>query len=341
MYDRGVALDDRFEELAAALGGFYRTWFIHVGLEAGLLHALRAAGEGGLSIGELAARTRTNSRVVGEWAWGADAHELVTLEGDRVRAIPEVSAILLDPERPEFLGGQFVHASTASLDYAGLVAFVRTGVPAGERPDRYRRAIERLTVQDVAVFFQEVLSALPQVVADLRPGSRILDVHCGGARWLIAMARRFPGTTLVGVEFEADSVERARANIAEAGLGDRIAIEHREVTEIDPSASVDLAYFQYALHQLADAARALRTAWGAVRPGGRIIALDWYLPSDPEEFRSRHGELVAGVHLDELYGGMGLVRRETALGWFEAAGIRSPTLIDLPSGATVIVAERS
>ncbi len=103
-----------------------------------------------------------------------------------------------------------------------MLDFFRTGEPVRDRPDRYRIAIERLTAQDIAVFFQEALAALPQLVADLARGGRVVDVHCGGGRWLIAMARRFPELELVGVEFEADSVVRARANIEAAGLADRI-----------------------------------------------------------------------------------------------------------------------
>src|SRR5919205_1030323 len=53
-------------------------------------------------------------------------------------------------------------------------------------------------------------AALPQLTADLASGERrVVDVHCGGGRWLIAMARRYPGLRLVGVEFEPDSVARA------------------------------------------------------------------------------------------------------------------------------------
>ena len=37
----------------------------------------------------------------------------------------------------------------------GMLEFFRTGRTMSERPDRYRVSIERLTVQDVAVFFQE------------------------------------------------------------------------------------------------------------------------------------------------------------------------------------------
>jgi hypothetical protein len=84
----------------------------------------------------------------------------------------------------------------------------------------------------------------------------------------------------------------------------------------------------------------LRTAWQALAPGGRVLVLDWPLPSDPEEFRTRHGELIAGVQLDELYQGTSLAPRERFRAWFAEAGLPEPALIDLPSGASLFVAER-
>jgi predicted O-methyltransferase YrrM len=154
------------------------------------------------------------------------------------------------------------------------------------------------------------------------------------------MARRFAGTTLVGVEFEPDSVARARANVAAAVLTERISIERGDVAAVGHTQEFDLAYFQYALHQLADAPAALRSAWQALAPGGWLVTLDWYMPSEPDELRSRHGELIAGVQLDELVQGTRLVSRNEALAWFAAAGVPTPELIDLPSGASAIIARR-
>ena len=268
-------------------------------------------------------------------------HDLVELDGDRIVLFDEVAAVLLDADRPEYLGGQFLHAAIGSLDFDVLPDVLRTGSVLPTRPDRYRMAIERLTVQDVAVFFQEVLAALPQLVVDLGDGAGIVDVHCGGGRWLIAMARRFPGTRLIGVEFEADSVARARAHVEESGLTSRITIEHGDLGSVGHAGEMTLAYFQYALHQLADPAGAIGSAWQALRPGGWLVALDWYLPTDPDELRTRHAELIAGVQLDELIQGTRLVTRSEALGWFAAAGVPSPSLIDLPSGASAIVAQRA
>ena len=48
--------DDRFDDMVASLGGFYRTWYVYVGLELGLLQRLREAGPAGLTPDELAQR---------------------------------------------------------------------------------------------------------------------------------------------------------------------------------------------------------------------------------------------------------------------------------------------
>ncbi len=298
-------------------------------------------GPAGLTTLELATATGCQADAIATWAWAADAHGLADLDDDARLSIDDATAVvLLDDQRPEFLGGQFAHTVVASLDWGGMLDFFRTGTTVAARPDRYRESIERLTVQDVAVFFQEALAALPQLVADLARGGDVVDIHCGGGRWLIAMARRFPELRLVGVESEPDSVARARANVEAAGLSDRISIRQADVGRPGPEAAYTLAYFQYALHQLADPAGALRAAWSALRPGGRIVVLDWPLPSGSDEFRTRHGELIAGVQLDELYQGTALATRDGFRSWFAAAGLPEPTLVDLPSGATILVLER-
>lgn len=335
-----MRIDDRFDDLVASLGGFYRTWYVYVGLELGLLQRLRDAGPDGLTADELAQRSGTEPRLVADWAWGADAHDLVTVENGRITVPDDIADVLLHADRSEYLGGQFLHAAVGSLDFGSLLDVFRSGQAVSSRPDRYRVAIERLTVQDISVFFQEALASLPELVQDLRPGTTVIDVHCGGGRWLIAMARRFPGTRLVGIEFEPDSVVRARANVAAAVLTDRIAVERKDLSDIGHHGEASLVYFQYALHQLPDAPAALRAAWDAVGSGGWLVALDWYVPSDPDELRTRHGELIAGMQLDELVQGTRLVSRNEALLWFEDAGLPTPELLDLPSGATAIVARR-
>src|SRR5207244_12887010 len=109
----------------------------------------------------------------------------------------------------------------------------------------------------------------------------VLDVACGGGKWLIAIARRFPATELVGVEFEPDSVARASRHVTEAGLGDRIRIESRTIPDMPFRSEFDLVYLQDALHELPDPAASLRASWAAVAPGGSLVVLEWCLPAEP------------------------------------------------------------
>ena len=169
-----MALDDRFDDLIASLGGFHRSWLVYLGIELGLFARVRAAGRDGLTPAELAAPDRLRSPRPSTPGPGRPTRTTSsTLEDGRLTIDHDVAVVLLDEGRPEYLGGQFVHAAVASLDWGGMVDFFRTGHPIGTRPDRYRVAIERLTAQDIAVFFQEALAELPQLVADLsRGGSR-------------------------------------------------------------------------------------------------------------------------------------------------------------------------
>lgn len=336
-----MRLDDRYDDLIASLGGFYRTWLVFLGVDLGLFRAIRAAGDEGLSVEDLAGRTSTHPRAVATWAWAADAHGLVRNEDGYLRLDPDTALILLDEQRSEFLGGQFVHSVVATLDWDRMVEFFRTGVPAVTRPDRYRAAIEQVTRQDIAVFFAEALAAVPNLVARLVAGARVLDVHCGGGRWLVAMAQRFPEIRLVGIEAEPDSIARARELVEDAGLTDRIRIEPVARNEVTRPGRFDLVYYQYALHFLPDPAASLRASWEALEPGGSLLVLDWLLPTDPDEMRTIHGELIAGVHLDEVFMGAGLRDVATYLGWYAEAGIPAPRVVELPSGATLFVLDRS
>jgi SAM-dependent methyltransferase len=333
-------LDDRFDDLAASLGGFYRAWVIHLGLEVGFFAVLRRAGGAGLAPAELAAATRADPDSAARWCLAAFAGDLVSWDGERARLDDATATILLDVDRPEYLGGQFVHGVTASLDTEDLVERLRTGRTVASRPPRYHRSIEMLTRQDIAVFFEEALAAIPNLVTDLVRGIDVIDLHCGGGRWLVAVARRFPACRLVGVEAEPDSTARARRLVGEAQLEDRIRIEPGEVAAIEHVAAFDLAYFQHALHELRHPVPALTAAWRALRPGGLLVVLGWCLPSSLDGLATLHGQLITGIALDESIHGGRLRTVEEHASLFAAAGLPEPRAITLPSDATLLVVER-
>jgi SAM-dependent methyltransferase len=332
---------DRFDDLIESLAGFHRTWLIALGLDLGLLALIREAGAAGIEPAALATAAGCAPEAIDAWTIAAFAHDLIDYDGSRMRLDEPTAMVLLDEERPEYLGGQFTHAVIASLDHGAMADVFRTGDPVLDRPDRYRASIERLTRQDIAVFFEEALAAHPDLVADLAAGGRVVDLHCGGGRWLIAMAQRFRALDLLGVEFEPDSVARATRNVAEAGLADRITIVEAGLGDVDRSVGrFDLAYFQYALHALPEPDDAIRAAWSALRPGGRFLALEWCAPIGLEDYRTQHGRLVSGIQLDELFGGSRLQTVDEIVAALEAGGLPGVTVEDLPSGATLFMARK-
>ena len=68
-----MALDDRFDDLIASLGGFHRSWLVYLGIELGLFARLREAGPAGLTPAELAETTGTHQPAIEAWAWAGDA----------------------------------------------------------------------------------------------------------------------------------------------------------------------------------------------------------------------------------------------------------------------------
>jgi SAM-dependent methyltransferase len=335
-----MAPTDRFDEFAESLGGFYRSWAIYLGLELGLFAAIRSAGADGITAARLAETSGCAPEPVDAWARAAHAGELVEHDGERIRMTDATASVLLDDTRPEYLGGQFVAAVVSSLDYGVLTQFFRTGRPVAERPPRFHRAIEAVTVQDIAVFFEEGLAALPDLAAALAGGGRVLDVACGGGRWLVAVARRFPATQLVGVEFEPDSVARAMRLVTDSGLGDRVRIEARDIPTLPFRGEFDLVYMQDAVHEMPDPAGSLAAAWAAVAPGGRLVVLEWCLPATVEESRTLQGELFWGIQIDELFQGTRMYSRAGYEQLFARAGVPAPLVVELLSGASLFVVDR-
>ena len=127
-------LDDRFDDLVGSLAGFHHTWLAYLGVELGLFDRLRDAGPDGLTTEALATAAGCRQVAIDAWAWAADAHGLATLEGDRLTLGDDVAAVLLDEQRPEFLGGQIVHSVVASMDWSGMIEFFRSGTPIAARP---------------------------------------------------------------------------------------------------------------------------------------------------------------------------------------------------------------
>lgn len=115
---------------------------------------------------------------------------------------------------------------------------------------------------------------------DLRPGARAVEIGCGTARNLIAIARRYPGARLFGLDASQAMLETAKRTVARAGLSDRVTLVHGYAEELSPalfgeSDPFDCAIFSYSLSMIPDWRRALRAASTALAEDGRLHIVDF------------------------------------------------------------------
>jgi SAM-dependent methyltransferase len=103
------------------------------------------------------------------------------------------------------------------------------------------------------------------LLAEARPGERVLDLGCGAGRFVAAL--RDAGADPVGVEVAEAALARARAVAPGADLrllepDGSIPLEH---------GSVDLVWCSEVLEHVADGAHLLQEARRVLRPGGRLL----------------------------------------------------------------------
>ncbi|MDQ4054337.1 MAG: methyltransferase domain-containing protein [Actinomycetota bacterium] len=256
--------------------GFATTLLAGIGDRLGLWKAL--ADHGPLTSAELADRAEVDERYAREWLGGMTAATYVDYSPENgTWALPDEHApVLAEEGGPVFFGGTFQMLHGMSSVHDELLKVFRTG--GGVRQEAYHQdmwdGMERFT----AGWFenhliQEWLPALPEVDAALRAGAMVADVGCGRGRGLIRLAQAYPDATFVGIDAFHGTIEDARANIAAAGLSDRITILHADGSEEIPG-DYDVIFTFDVVHDAVDPAGLLRRIRSALRPGGIYVCLD-------------------------------------------------------------------
>ena len=125
---------------------------------------------------------------------------------------------------------------------------------------------------------------IPQLLAaapEFGSVTSLLDVGAGVGLLAVSAANVWPSATVVGIDTWEPALERARANVKDAGLGDRITLRKQDVTALDDVDAYDCAWLPTFF--LADDVMqvAITNVMRALRPDGRIVLGLFAAPPDP------------------------------------------------------------
>ncbi len=113
-------------------------------------------------------------------------------------------------------------------------------------------------------------------LANPRPGLVALDLCCGTGDVALALARR--GATVTGIDFSNAMLDVARRRLAPTG----VQFIHGDAMQLPfPDASADIVTVAYGLRNVADVDRALAEWRRVLRPGGRLVVLEFGKPPNP------------------------------------------------------------
>jgi len=99
---------------------------------------------------------------------------------------------------------------------------------------------------------------------------RLLDAGAGDGLLSLALAKRHPDWTVLGVDLRGDLLEGARSR-AEARALPNARFEQADITRPLPASGFDAAIALESLHEIPDDERALQALAAALAPGGLVV----------------------------------------------------------------------
>jgi ubiquinone/menaquinone biosynthesis C-methylase UbiE len=185
------------------------------------------------------------------------------------------------------------------------LAMVRTARASAAQTYFRKHAAEWDRIRKLHVADNAVEEAIKAAVSD-RPVEALLDLGTGTGRMLELFGPDIERG--LGLDLSLDMLALARARLDRAGLR-HCTVRQGDIYDLAlPKNSFDLVIVHQVLHFLDDGGRAVREAARVLRPGGRLLVVD-FAPHDLEFLREEHAHRRLGFST------------ETVTQWMEAAGL--------------------
>ena len=256
------AIDRVFRDMAGAM----TAGMAYVGTRTGLFRAM--AGKGAMTLDDVVKASGLQPRYVEEWLKGMAAAGYLEYSAGKYTLPEEMAYFVASDGSDHFVGGMYAMVPPL-LNVAPKVAdaFARGGgVPFEHFGPDCVLALDLINRGQYQERFASYwLKSLPEVVARLQAGGRMLDFGCGAGRVAMAVKKAFPAAQVAGYDIDAESIALARESSQEMDI--------RFGTEL-PAGQFDLVTICDCIHDLAAPLDTLKRVHSLVKPDGTLFIVE-------------------------------------------------------------------
>lgn len=264
------------------INAFHRTAALKAAVELGLFTAIGGTPS---TAAEIAERCQCPVRGIRILSDNLTILGFLTKEESRYALTPS-SAVFLDQNSPAYFGGavKFLLASGLTEAFNDLAATVRRG--------RLHTSEHGTTAPDHPAWVEFARAMGPMMIpaaqgaAELVPldqsrDTRVLDISASHGTYGIAFAKRNPRTHLVALDWEA-VLAIAEENARAAGIAGRFSKITGDAFTVELGSGYDVVLVPNFLHHftIADCTRFLHRVHAALRPGGRVVIVEFVPDED-------------------------------------------------------------
>jgi SAM-dependent methyltransferase len=250
---------------------------IFVGDRVGLFNKMASAGP--LTAEQFAERSGLHLRYAQEWLGAMVCNGYIEFDAEAdTYTLPEEHALFLAQSPTEYyLGGLFKGVPpmmaaapqvAAAFESGQGVSFQQFGAWVPQSLEGMNRNLYE------ARLVKTWLPAMPDVVQRLQQGGRAIDIGCGTGVVPILIAKAYPQARVEGLDFDAPSIEIARANARGAGVGDRLVFHAKSATECAEAGTMDFVSTFDCVHDMPDPLGVLKRIRNALAPGGTYLMVE-------------------------------------------------------------------
>lgn len=256
------------------LGGAFSVPLVQIGESLGIYESLHKMGP--CTSKSLAESMRLSERYLREWLCAQAASNYITFdaESELFSMTPEQAFVFADRNSPFYLAPAFGAAATIAQNEPQVRESFQTGkgISWGDQTQCLSCAVARFFrpgYQNHLV--QAWLPAIQGMAEKLERGARVADVGCGHGITTTLMAKAFPKSEFIGLDFHEGSIEEARKHAASHGLNN-LKFEVSLAKEMP--GSYDLVTIFDCLHDMGDPIGGMKQIRKSLNPGGACMIVE-------------------------------------------------------------------